>query len=123
MATKSLGTLTVDLLAKTGLFKEGLDKAGRSAQQFSRDVDRQASAVEASFHRAFLAVGVAATAAFTGASIAVKKSIDDMYQLVTYSKQVAMPVDQFTAYAAAADNAEVKTEDFMTAMRTLLRNL
>lgn len=34
-----------------------------------------------------------------------------------------MPVDQFTAYAAAADNAEVKTQDFMTAMRTLLRNL
>ena len=123
MASRSLGTLTVDLLAKTGLLEQGLDKGGRAAQKFARDIDRQANKVQASFDKAFKAVGIAAGAAFAAVGAAVKSSIDDMYQLVTYSKQVAMPVDQFTAYAAAANNAEVQTEDFMTAMRTLLRNL
>lgn len=123
MASRSLGTLTVDLLAKTGLLEQGLDKGGRAAQKFARDIDRQANKVQASFDKAFKAVGIAAGAAFAAVGVAVKSSIDDMYQLVTYSKQVAMPVDQFTAYAAAANNAEVQTEDFMTAMRTLLRNL
>lgn len=123
MASRSLGSLTIDLIAKTGLFQEGLDKGGRAAQKFASDVERQARSVEASFDKAFKAVGVAAVAGLGAVSLAVKSSISDMYQLVTYSKQVAMPVDQFTAYAAAANDAEVQTEDFMTAMRTLLRNL
>lgn len=40
MASRSLGTLTIDLLAKTGLLEQGLDKGSRAAKNFARDVDR-----------------------------------------------------------------------------------
>lgn len=40
MATKSLGTLTLDLVAKTGSFIQGMDKAGRASEKWRKDVTR-----------------------------------------------------------------------------------
>jgi hypothetical protein len=123
MASKSLGTLTIDLIAKTGLFQEGLDKGGRAAQKFARDVGKQADQVEAAFDTAFKAVGIAAGVAFGAVSLAVKNSIEEMGQLVTYAKQVAMPIDDFSAFAQVAKNAEVSTDSFTTSLRALDKSL
>jgi len=123
MASKSLGTLTIDLIAKTGLFQEGLDKGGRAAQKFARDVGKQADQVEAAFDTAFKAVGIAAGVAFGAVSLAVKNSIEEMGQLVTYAKQVAMPIDDFSAFAEVAKNAEVSTDSFATSLRKLDQSL
>lgn len=86
MSSRSLGTLTIDLIAKTGLLEQGLDKGGRAAKNFARDIDRQANAVEASFNKAFVAIGIGATAAFGAVSLAVKSSISDMYDIVTRAR-------------------------------------
>ena len=39
MASKSLGTLTIDLIAKTGGFERGMDRAGRSAKKTGKDIE------------------------------------------------------------------------------------
>ena len=39
MASKSLGTLTIDLIAKTGGFERGMDRAGRSAKKAGKDIE------------------------------------------------------------------------------------
>lgn len=46
-----------------------------------------------------------------------------MYDMVTRAKQVAMPIDQFSAYAAAAGDAEVGIDSFSTALRKLDQSL
>lgn len=41
MAGKSLGTLTIDLIAKVGGFVQGMDKAERASQKWSAQVKRR----------------------------------------------------------------------------------
>lgn len=41
MASRSLGTLTIDLVAKTGLFEKGMDRAARTASQKMSQIERQ----------------------------------------------------------------------------------
>ncbi len=45
MAGKSLGTLTIDLIARTGGFVQGMDKAERSSQKWRDNVKKDAAAV------------------------------------------------------------------------------
>lgn len=42
MASRSLGTLTIDLVAKTGMFEQGMDRAARNADKRMRDIQRKA---------------------------------------------------------------------------------
>lgn len=122
-SSRSLGTLTLDLIAKLAGFEQGMDQAARKTDATARQIERRANQMQDSIEGAFKKAAVGAGIAIGGLTAIVGKSIDAMYDLVTLSKQVAMPIDQFTGYAAVAKNAEVQTEDFGTAMRTLLRNL
>ena len=63
MATKSLGTLTLDLVAKIGGFTGPLDKAGRKTSTFGKKAEKTFQSVK----KAGLAMG----AAYTGAAAAV----------------------------------------------------
>lgn len=40
MATRSLGSLTIDLIAKTGMFEAGMDRAARLADRRSKDISK-----------------------------------------------------------------------------------
>ncbi|WP_295460505.1 phage tail tape measure protein [uncultured Pseudomonas sp.] len=46
MATRSLGSLTLDLVAKTGGFEQGMDRAARSMQRFKAETSKQQNDLE-----------------------------------------------------------------------------
>lgn len=46
MATRSLGSLTLDLVAKTGGFEQGMDRASRSMQRFKTETTKQQNDLE-----------------------------------------------------------------------------
>ncbi|QDD87506.1 phage tail tape measure protein [Pseudomonas oryzihabitans] len=46
MATRSLGSLTLDLIAKTGGFEQGMDRAARSMQRFEAETTKQQNDLE-----------------------------------------------------------------------------
>jgi len=46
MATRSLGSLTLDLVAKTGGFEQGMDRAARSMQRFKAETAKQQNDLE-----------------------------------------------------------------------------
>src|SRR5690625_1642587 len=48
MATNRLGVLTIDLIAKTGGFEEGMDKAARRAERFGREIEQTENRVQRS---------------------------------------------------------------------------
>ena len=69
MAGKSLGTLTLDLVAKTGMFEAGLDKAGRKLSE----TERRAAAFGKVLGNSILAgAGIAAA----GLALYVKNTIE-----------------------------------------------
>jgi hypothetical protein len=59
MAGKSLGTLTIDLIAKVGGFVQGMDKAERASQKWRDQVKKDAKEISSSI----IAIAAAATAA------------------------------------------------------------
>src|SRR5690606_18389256 len=66
MATRRLGQLTIDLIAKTTGFEQGMDRAARSADRRSKEIQKRMEAVHRSFdvvRASVIAVGaVVATA-------------------------------------------------------------
>ena len=69
MATRSLGQLTLDLVAKVGGFVQGMDKAERSSSKFRKSVEADFKAIRSSF----LVVGTA----FIGAMTLIGKNTID----------------------------------------------
>lgn len=70
MASRSLGTLTVDLLAKTGAFTAGLSKAQRDAASFQRGVTNSMQSLQSSVDSAGSAIRRTLGGLFAGFSAA-----------------------------------------------------
>lgn len=123
MASKSLGTLTIDVVAKTGGFTQGMSAAERQSAKTAKTIERQQRELANKLSSIYRGIGIAAAAAFTSIGVIVKKTTDDMLQMGIQAKQVAMPVEQFSAYAAAAKDADVSLTSFTTSVRTLDKSL
>lgn len=85
MSSRSLGTLTLDLIAKTGGFESGMDKAARIADKRTREIEQQATARARAIETAFSGMAKSMVAPLAGAAIglggiasldALKSSID-----------------------------------------------
>lgn len=57
MASRSIGTLTVDLVTKTGLFEQGMDKAARTAQKRMGDIAKSGAIVGTAIGGALAGLG------------------------------------------------------------------
>ena len=69
MATRSLGTLTLDLVAKIGGFTAGMTQAERVADQKTREIARKSRERAKSIEKTWSGVGKAITASIAGISI------------------------------------------------------
>lgn len=77
MSTRSLGQLTLDLIAKVGGFTEPMDKAARNAQKNAQDIENSANKVKKSSLAMKTALaGVAAGITASAFSGWIKGSID-----------------------------------------------
>lgn len=73
MASRSLGTLTLDLIARIGGFQQGMDQAARSAQRSMGQVARHAESASSNVSNSFKAIAASA-AAYLGAHQVVEYS-------------------------------------------------
>lgn len=81
MAGKSLGTLTLDLIAKTGMFEKGLDKAQRKMSETERKAHALGKSIGGALAGVGAAVGTAVIAGATAAAVAVNQAINQMDEL------------------------------------------
>lgn len=81
MAGRNLGTLTIDLVAKTGSFIEGLDKAGRATGKFKDKAERDLSKLAKSAGLAAAAIGTTLYASLKAASLAGMQAVDSQAKL------------------------------------------
>lgn len=101
--SRSLGTLTLDLVAKTAGFVEGMSQAERSSDKWRKQVKKDAEAVGVAIGASVVAVG-AAVAAMTAQTLTAAKEIN---QFASLSNSSAL---EFQRMAAGADLAGISSE-------------
>lgn len=103
MASKSLGTLTIDLIAKTGGFVAGMDKAERSSQKWRRQVEKNAAAAGA-------AIGAATAVAAGAMAVFIKSSINSAAEIENFAKLAGSSTTEFQKFAAGARTVGVESD-------------
>ena len=115
MASRSLGTLTLDLVAKIGGFNAGMDKAARNTDKRMQQMAKEAK-------RAGAIIGSALATAATAAAVAIKNSIDRMDDLSKAAQRANMPTEDFSRLAYAGSLADVAMEDLTKTMGKLVKS-
>jgi len=134
MASRSLGTLTLDLIAKIGGFVAALDKAARATKKSSDDMAANTKKASTSFSKstsdivktaktAAKAVGVAVTGYAVAFTAATLKMVNDLSKLHDTAQIVGIGVETFQAWSYAAEQAGISTGEFETAMRRAATNV
>lgn len=119
--SKSIGTLTVDLLLKMGGFEQGMDRTARQTKQRMREISKSVDAAAARL-RNFVMAGAGAILAGTAITAALvsnaRQSIDEQVKL---SRSLDGTVSGIRAVALAADDAGM--EGFEASLNRLNRRL
>ncbi|EAZ3218604.1 phage tail tape measure protein [Salmonella enterica subsp. enterica serovar Cubana] len=107
MAGKSLGTLTLDLVAKVGGFVSGMDKAERASQQWAKQVQKDAAETT----KAFASIG-SATVALSGAvGVAgfqlLKSTSKQIAETDRWAKSLNISTQELLSWQFAAEKAGV----------------
>lgn len=107
MAGKSLGTLTIDLIAKVGGFVGGLSQAERASQKWRKQIQDDAKAVAT----AFTGFATAASAAAVGVGVAgfnlLKTTSKQITETDRWAKSLNMSTQSLLAWQYAAEKAGV----------------
>ncbi len=103
MASKSLGTLTLDLIARVGGFVQGMDKAERQSAKWRKQVEKDAKTVGT-------AIGAASAAALTGLAAMTASTVKSAGEISRFSAISGAGVEEFQRYAAAADVVGISQE-------------
>ncbi|CAI2786376.1 Phage-related minor tail protein [Serratia ficaria] len=105
MASKSLGTLTIDLIAKTGGFVSGMDKAERASEKWRKQVQKDV----ADSSKALASMATAAMAAATAIGVAgyqlLKSTSEQVANTDKWAKSLNMSTQELLAWQFAAEKA------------------
>jgi hypothetical protein len=128
MASRSLGSLTIDLIAKIGGWTQGLTKAERDLDRSTKRMNKMANdfgrSIGASLRSAatgflaFAGVGISIGAATT----AIKGAIDRADQLRDASIRLGVGVETLSAFGYAAQQTGTDIEELNKGLLRLSRN-
>lgn len=125
MATKSLGSLTVDLLLQTAGFDSGMDKAGRIADAKTRQIERQARERAKAIETAFGDMASTIAGAFTGLQVLSfgKQVVDMQGRLDDLSKSTSLSVTTLAGLDHAARLSGSNLDTVASAVNKLAVNM
>lgn len=110
MATRSLGTLTVDLVAKTGGFEQGMDRAARTADEKAKKIQKTMDGIHRSVD-VFRASVVAIGAVVATATIAWARNFSQSAEEIrNFSRVANAGVEDFQKLAYAAQTVGLSQE-------------
>ncbi|MEQ5412277.1 phage tail tape measure protein [Enterobacter hormaechei] len=113
MAGKSLGTLTIDLIAKTGGFVSGLSQAERASEKWSKQVQEDAAKSGA----ALAGIGAAAVTAGLAVGAAgfqlLKSTSKQITETDRWAKSLRISTQELLAWQFAAEKAGVSGDQMV----------
>lgn len=105
MASRSLGTLTLDLIARVGGFQQGMDQAARTSEQRMRQIRQSAENAGAAVGSALAGMSAAAIAAGTGAIYLLKHTAEATAETDKWAKSLGVSTQTLLQWQYAADRA------------------
>jgi hypothetical protein len=128
MATRSLGTLTLDLIAKIGGFTQGMDQASRVADKRMREIERRANAFGRTIGSSIRSAG-AQFLAFAGVSLTigaafekVKGAIDLADETRDLSIRLGVSTEALSTLRYAAEQTGTDMDVLGKGMKILAKN-
>ena len=115
-ASRSLGTLTLDLIAKIGGFEQGMDRAARTADRKGREISKAARQRAKETEEAWASVGTAIGAIFS--SIAVGAVFQ---KFISETKQAEQEQAQLAAVLKSTGNAAGYSQERLNQMADALQ--
>lgn len=107
MATRSLGTLTVDLIAKIGGFTRGMTEAERATAKSAKAIEQRAQRMGKALDAAFKVAAAAFVSIGSAAAIAIKSAVDRADELSKTAQKIGVTTEALSALAYAAELADV----------------
>ncbi len=124
MASKSLGTLTIDLIAKTGGFEQGMSRAERSAERGSREIERRLQRVDKAFDRIRIGVATAGVAIAGAVGAWVNNMTKSMDATLKMAQQIGTTTEALTGLRYAAQQfSNVSDSTFDMSLRRMTRRI
>lgn len=120
MASRSLGTLTVDLIAKFGGFKEGFSQAERIAAQKSKAIQSQINGLASGIGKAF---GIASAVAGSALVVIAKSAIDAADRLTELSEQTGISVEELSRLGYVAKLSGTDLESLNGSLTKFSKNI
>lgn len=107
MAGKSLGILTIDLIAKVGGFVSGMDKAERASSKWRKQVESDVKAAGSAIATMGAAAAGAAVAASSAGIALLKSTSDQITETDRWAKSLKISTQELLAWQFAAEKAGV----------------
>lgn len=107
MASRSLGSLTVDVIAKVGGFTKGMSQAERQADKSSKEIERRLKKLGKGIDAAFQLAAAGVVAATTAIVASVKAAVDRADDLSKTAQKIGITTEALSALAYAAQLADV----------------
>ncbi|MFK3708166.1 phage tail tape measure protein [Klebsiella sp. NPDC088457] len=105
MAGKSLGTLTIDLIAKVGGFVSGMDKAERASEKWRKQVKEDVKDASAAITSMAAATTAAATAVGVAGYQLLKSTSSQVAETDKWAKSLKMSTQDLLSWQYAAEQA------------------
>lgn len=115
MASKSLGTLTLDLIARVGGFVGGMDRAQRASDEWRRKVEANVKVITAGLGAASAAALAAGTAGFA----LLKSTSEQVAETDRWAKSLKMSTQELLAWQFAAEKAGVAGDNMADIFKDL----
>lgn len=122
MASRSLGSLTLDLIAKTGGFTAGMTAAERAANKSLTAIEKRAYAFGQALGKGLKIGASVAVAALGALTIAVGKAINDADQIRDLSIRLGTSTETLSAFGYAAQQTGTDLDALGQGMKILARN-
>lgn len=103
MASRSLGTLTLDVIAKVGGFVSGMDKAERSSDKWRKEVEKSAKAVGT-------AVGAGVATAVTAFTAMIVSAVNSASEISNLAAVANVSVTDFQKMAVGAKTVGIEQD-------------
>jgi hypothetical protein len=120
MASRGLGTLTIDLIAKTFGFEQGMDKAAKTADKRMKEIEASAKKAGAFIGTAIGAGVVAAGAALTKLTVDAINYADALDEM---SARTQISTEQLSKWGYAAKLSGTDLESLVSSTDKLAKNL
>lgn len=123
MASRSLGTLTIDLVMKTLGLKQGMDKAERDMDAHAKRMKARAEAIGRGIGTA-INIGIAGAVAAGGALVAITKSaIDFADHLNDLNQRLGVSAEALSGWAYAARQTGTDIDALGVGLKKLAKNM